>query len=419
MLSKLSNNIILKRVLMLFLSSIIILTTAQSCSIPGFRNNQTPATLGLLKKGDPRSKSDKYIKINAVKQLDGNISVDGLSGISGIKLVNYNKDTLYFLTSGKGLFKTTDGGYTWQRKYIFKVQSNKTDQKQRDTEINNLINLNNSVVFTDLAIDPSNENIIYLAGKYSNFGKIYQSIDGGETFNEIYTEINQNIAVNLLAINPQRPLRVFAVLSGGSLIRSNDGGVTWQKIQSFEETPIQINFIPEFDNKFFILFPKNGIAFSDNDGDKWNLQKLSKRASIIGEEQSKDSFDFGFGPKELVGIYEKIIPVTADKNKNSWILIADSQLWYSRDINANFAKLVLPLENEKQNLYDAQPDPTLGLEKILISLNDRLFETRNQGRSWNVIDNITMKIGNIRQILIVRQEGESSNAVYLLLSLVK
>jgi hypothetical protein len=401
------------RLLTLVFSSVVLLATAQSCSIPGLTPT-TPAsttTLGMLKKGDSRSTSQNFIKINAVKQLDGKINVDGLKNLSGLKIIQYSSDVFYLLTQERGLFKSTDGGYSWERKYIFKVGSSKTDQKEKDAELNSQIARNNLIVPTDLAINPQNDKIIYVAVTDNKIGKVYQSSDGGETFREGYTEVQISSGVTFISVDPKNSLRVYGVLQGGSLIRSLDGGLSWQKIRSFKETPVQIGFVPEFGNVLFLLFPTQGLAISKDDGESFETRNLVKEPSSIGEDQPKDGLDLTFSGNTKFGKFDKIIAVTASKSE-SWVLLADKQIWYAENASTTLKKLVLPLQSERQNLLDVAPDPKAGLEKILVSINDRLFESVNRGSSWSVSDKITTKIGNIGQILI---DPKDTDIVYLML----
>ena len=399
------------RIVTILFSSLVVLTTAQSCTLPGFTPTVNTTVYGIFKKGDSRSTSTNFIKINAVKQIDGSINVDGLKDISGLKLIQYDKNILYLLTQQRGLFRSDDGGYTWSRKYIFKVESTQSDQKARDTEISSEIARNNLIVPTDLAINAQNDKIIYVAAKDGNIGKVYQSTDGGENFREIYTEVAVNTGVTFVAVDPKNPLRVYGVLQGGSLIRSLDGGLTWQKIRSFKETPVQIGFVPQFNNLFYLLFPSQGLATSNDDGENWNNITLTKEPSSIGENQPKDGLDLTFSGNTKFGKFDKIVPASPNSSQ-AWLLLADKQIWYTTDTSKPVKKLVLPLQSEQQNLLDAAPDPKLGLEKILVSINDKLFESVNQGTSWSSSDKITQKIGNIGQILI---DKEDTSVIYLMI----
>jgi hypothetical protein len=393
---------------------VAILSTAASCSIPFFGGgNSTPqAVLGVLKR-DPSIKKDGFNRANAVRAASGEVNVGGLSTLTTLKMVETGKDNLYLLTRDKGLFQSTDGAKTWERRYIFSIKSDKTNEQERNNEINQKIAKNDSFKVSDIAYDTSKPSTLYVSGKDSDtIGKIYQSSDSGQNFRLIYSEVEKNIGVAALTVDPRNPLRVYGILEKGALVRSLDGGLNWQKIRSFEETPLQFGFVPDFNNLFYALLPKKGLFLSDNDGQSWENKILNKTASAINENQNRDGINLNpLDRNETFGQFTKIIPVTGIGSRGgnqSWILLSDRQVWLTEDLNKPFAKLALPLQNEQNNILDVAFDPRKGVEKILVSLDNKLIDTQNKGISWNVQDNIqiTDSIGNIRQILISRYDSE-------------
>lgn len=422
-----TSNIIYTRISIVILTIVAILGTASSCSIPGFFNSTTAAatTYGLIKK-DPGVRADGFVRANAVVGLDGNTDNQGLSNLSATKIVRINKDKLYILTKEKGLFRTQNGGQTWSRIYLIPVGSSNSDTNNRNKEINTQIAQNDALIITDFAVDILQPQVLYIAVTEGNFGKIYQSLDEGNNFKEIYSEVEQNIPVLFLAIDPLNSSNIFAILQEGALLRTTDSGLSWEKVRSFKDTPVQIGFVPEFNNLFFVLFASDGLAFSKDTGATWEILALTKAPSEIGENQPKDGLDISFSQNAKFGKYEKIVPITAGityttdgkitnpSGKNTWLLIADKQMWYSQNAGNDFKKLVLPLQSEQANIYDIAFDPNSGLNRILASVDNRLFITTNQGKSWNTQDNINLSnpIGNISQILI---EKENTEIIYLTL----
>src|SRR5499426_3087722 len=125
----------------------------------------------------------------------------------------------------RGVFKTTDGGQTW-RKVLF---------------------ISDTVGSMDLELQPGNPNVVYtwmsrlerkpwtiISG--SREGGFYKSTDGGEHFTKISNGLpNELIGKANLAVTAAKPNRIYALVEakpGGGLYRSDDAGQTWQAMNS-------------------------------------------------------------------------------------------------------------------------------------------------------------------------------------------
>jgi hypothetical protein len=417
----------LERCFVLVLTSMIVLSSAASCTIPGFQNNQKSQSsiLGVLKQ-DPTftlpngTKRDGFGAINAVKLLDGTYQTNGLSDVSGLKIIQISKDEFYFVSQTRGVFKSIktreingqkyDFDVTaWERKYIFPIPQEATQE-----QVDSLVAKNNNLLISHVSVNPQKPQTLFVSGKLGQIGKIYKSTDSGNSFKEVYSEIQNGIGVVTSSIDPRNENQIFAALEGGSILRSLDGGLTWGKIRNINDSVLQIGFVPEFDNFFYIFSKSKGIITSPNNGDTWTELPLSRNPQKkAGVEQPKDvSLNQNILKTEKFGVYEKLIPVTAQKGK--WLLIADRQIWFTDAIDKPFTKLVLPLEKEQLTFADAQPDPQKGLDRIFVSIENKLFETQNKGQSWSTNDriNLSSPIGNIGQIVIDR---ENTQIIYLML----
>jgi len=115
---------------------------------------------------------------------------------------------IYAGTSGKGLFRSDDGGYSWHSVNYF----------------------NDQVV--KILINKTNSNIIYVATAGQG---IYKTADGGGTWQMMFNNEQQNKYANLLAyrdliLDPTKDDGLLYASQYG-LLRTEDGGASWTDIK--------------------------------------------------------------------------------------------------------------------------------------------------------------------------------------------
>ncbi len=140
----------------------------------------------------------------------------GIGRINRIVFDPANSQIVWACSPAGGLWKSTDGGVTW---------GTNTDQ---------LTNLGVS----DVAIDPNNTNIMYLATGDRDGGDTYsygvlKSTDGGQTWNP--TGLNFSVPLQVRAqnlyINPDSSNIVIAITRVG-IYRSTDYGDNWTRTEN-------------------------------------------------------------------------------------------------------------------------------------------------------------------------------------------
>jgi photosystem II stability/assembly factor-like uncharacterized protein len=148
--------------------------------------------------------------------------------IGAVRIHPTNPDIVWVAAGGdifkanaeRGVFKTTDGGQNW-RKVLY---------------------LSDTVGAMDVELQPGNPNVVYawmsrlerkpwtiISG--SREGGFYKSTDGGDHFTKIATGLPQElIGKGNLAVTAARPDRIYALIEakpGGGFYRSDDAGQTW------------------------------------------------------------------------------------------------------------------------------------------------------------------------------------------------
>jgi photosystem II stability/assembly factor-like uncharacterized protein len=134
--------------------------------------------------------------------------------ITAVSGVPRQPQVYYAATPNGGVWKTSDGGNTWQP--IF--------DKQPVASIGTL------------AVSESNPNIIYVgSGEQTQGDGVYKSTDGGATWTNVGLE--KTHVITSLQIDPRNPDIVLVGVAGDSasgdergVFRTTDGGKHWQKV---------------------------------------------------------------------------------------------------------------------------------------------------------------------------------------------
>jgi photosystem II stability/assembly factor-like uncharacterized protein len=153
--------------------------------------------------------------------------------IGGVRIDPANPNIVYVAAVGnafkpnpeRGVFKTTDGGKTW-RKVLF---------------------ISDSTGAADIEIQPGNPNVLYAAmwrGERKPWtiisgareGGIYKSTDGGERWTKLAGGLPSGLfGKSNLAVTAANPNRVYALIEaapGAGLYRSDDAGATWTVVST-------------------------------------------------------------------------------------------------------------------------------------------------------------------------------------------
>lgn len=169
----------------------------------------------------------------------------------------------------RGVFKTTDGGKTW----------------------NNVLFINEDTGVIDLAMDPASPMTLYAAAyqrRRTPWGfngggtgsAIYKTVDGGATWNKLTKGLPEGITGRIgLDIYRRDPNIVYALVENakGGAFRSDDRGGTWRKLSDVNSRPMyysQIRIDPNNDQRVWQLAAN---MFNSEDGGKTWIQNLVQR----------------------------------------------------------------------------------------------------------------------------------------------
>lgn len=183
----------------------------------------------------------------------GNTSVTGLSGAGRVNFVRVhptNPSIIFVGSPAGGLWKSTDGGSTW---------GSNTDW------------LAQTIGCSDIAINPTNTNIMYLATGDAEASDTYsvgllKSTDGGATWNPtgFSSVISQTQIMSRVLINPSN-VNIILVATSAGVYRSTDAAATFTKVLTGSYKDME--FAPGYPNTVYAC----GAEFykSTNNGVTW------------------------------------------------------------------------------------------------------------------------------------------------------
>jgi len=155
-----------------------------------------------------------------------------------------NSNVVYCATEG-GVFASSDGARNWQRLGLSVTNIRVIAQHPRDAQMLAAGTENNGIyisrdrgkiwaksdigvdhnTFYAIAFDPNQPEIMYAGGYVSG---VYKSTNGGKNWVG-YHEGLTNLNIHSLAVDPADGNRVYAGTMWSGIFRSDNGGVTWRK----------------------------------------------------------------------------------------------------------------------------------------------------------------------------------------------
>ncbi len=238
----------------------------------------------------------------------------------------------------RGIFRSTDGGQTWQ----------KVLYKDENTGGN------------DVKVDPSNPQIVYATlwearqgpWEYNNAyggteGGIFKSTDGGATWRELKNGLPQGIVQAYVAIAPSLPSRLYATVAmtlesgyesakGLGVYRSDDAGGNWRRITDDPRPAMRIGGgdlpVPAVDPKNpDIVYSASIVTVRSTDGGKTWM-------SLRGAPGGDDYQNIWINPENpdiiiLVSDQGAIVTVNGGQTWSSWYNQPTAQLYHVQTSN--------------------------------------------------------------------------------------
>jgi photosystem II stability/assembly factor-like uncharacterized protein len=294
--------------------------------------------------------------------------------IGAIAVSESNPDVVYVgggefpirgnVSHGDGVYKSTDAGRTWT--YMGLVETRQ---------------------IAKIRIHPRNPDVVYVAALGPVFGPspnrgVFKSTDGGKTWNKVLFRNDTTGAVDL-SMDPNNPEVLYAglwtayrkpwqLVSGGSgsgIFKSVDGGRTWKELTRNPGMPagiignVGVSVSPANSQRVFAIIEADsgGVFRSDDGGDTW--------LRLNGDRNLR----------QRAWYYSRIF---ADPKDENTVWVDNVQLWKSTDGGKTFPRPTFTPHGDHHDLWIAPNDP-----RRLGSADDGgVSISTDGGQHWTALD---------------------------------
>lgn len=275
----------------------------------------------------------------------------GVIGISGIAVSPTNNKNVYAIIEAEngGVFRSRDGGGTWTR------TNEDRNLRQR------------AWYYTRIYADPADEESVYVLNVRFHFSK-----DGGRTFSEIDTPHGDN---HDLWIDPGDPQRMVQANDGGANV-SFDRGATWS-VQSNQPTAQMYRVSTDNDYPYRLLGGqqdntavriRSRSAFGDAIGVRdWEPTAGGESGHIVAKPDDPDLVVGG-----SYGGYLRVVNHRTGERRSIDVWPDNPMGWGAAELKYRF-QWNFPIAFSRH-------DP----ERLFVAA-DVLFDTRDLGQSWRVL----------------------------------
>lgn len=301
-----------------------------------------------------------------------------------------------------GMFKTTDGGDTW-----FKLDIGVVDSLMGRTAI---------------GICAGNPNVLYIGvseitgGETTPLLGVFKTTNAGASWTKLDVPFDymasQGWFDNIIGVHPTNPDIVFA--GGVKLIRSSDGGATWERMPDQLAGGIlhvdqhEIEFDPRNPDRVFIG-NDGGLFLTTQNGTAWEKRDIGMSITqFIGGalHPSQDALLFGGSQDNGTKIsfaqpsFEQVLYGDGGNGainpKQPNILYTTQErlkLWRSDDFGRTWSWAVGNLPND-QSLFYIALDMDWNDPSTLYLGTYRMYKTTDEGRSWRQLQTCLFPVGN-------------------------
>lgn len=284
----------------------------------------------------------------------------------------------------QGVFKTTDGGKTWEHKVAIEGSETGIDQLK----------------IGSMAIDPQDNKTLYLGALG---GGLYKTVSGGDSWfrvSDTNGTLKENTSIYDIAVESGNSNIVYLATlneNRGVLLKSEDGGNSWVESYISSESGKQINRV-QIDrnsrNIVYISTEQGGLLKSENRGHDW--------VAINWFESGVKNFTVNYS------------------NANNMIALTDEGIFKTTD-GGKTAESWIELNKKVKELIDGKTDfssissmtiDNKNSQVVYMTYINLILVTRDGGENWELMNTITPALTAVKTIPNIKQIGMINDTIY-------
>ncbi len=280
---------------------------------------------------------------------------------------------------GDGIYRSDDGGRSWRN-----------------------LGLKSSEQIGRIAIDPRDSNVVYVAAYGPLWGPggdrgLYKTTDGGANWNKILN-ISENTGISDVAIDPsnpdvllavahQRRRHVWTMIHGGpesGLHKSTDAGKTWRRVRGIGAGGAERGGggergagVPGDLGRIVVAFSpaRKGLVYA-------KVESADNPLAIYASTDSGESWERRGNVEAQPMYYKNIFP---DPKNPDRLYVPSVQSQVSEDGGRTFRALGERSKHVDNHCLWIDPDDT---DHLLEGCDGGLYETWDRGRLWRFFANL-------------------------------
>lgn len=320
-----------------FFTAISVLTVSlliSGCAFDPFGAFGSSGDLGPAGIWISLNQGDIWRSANTLMSPTGNQSLEGV-GVFGLAQDPADKNTWYATAGATGLLYSYANGAAWQG------------------------TLSGLGFVRTVWIDAKNKCTLY-AGLDN---KVVKTIDCGRSWAPMYVDARNNVQVVGIVTDPKYQNTVYAAMSGGDILRSLDGGLTWSPVFRFQDILTGMK-IGQAQGTLYVASVSNGLWRSADDGQTWtNFKDLT--TALLPDAGNIDRFFVG-------------------RDENSFVLQTKTGILRSDDAGKTWRRLTLITPREQTFIQVSAVFPG-NFDQIYYVMGTTLYRSLDGGKNWKTL----------------------------------